>query len=209
MENVTVVNHPLIQHKMTFIRKKDTGSKEFRALVSEIATLLCYEAPRDLPLQDIEIETPIQKTTAKVVAGRKLVVVPILRAGLGMVDGMMTLLPAAKVGHIGMYRDPVTVKPVPYYCKLPSDISEREVIVLDPMLATGGSAIDAIDQIKTFHPKSIKFMGIIAAPEGLEALTTAHPDVDIFCAALDERLNEHSYIIPGLGDAGDRIFGTK
>ena len=209
MGKVTITNHPLIQHKLTMLRDKNTGSKEFRALDSEIATLMCYEATRDLPLEEVEIETPIAIAKAKVISGKKLAFVPILRAGTGMLDGVLALVPSAKVGHIGMYRDPVTVKPVPYYCKLPSDISEREVIVLDPMLATGGSAIDAIDQIKTFHPKSIKFMGIIAAPEGLEALTTAHPDVDIFCAALDERLNEHSYIIPGLGDAGDRIFGTK
>ena len=209
MGKVTITNHPLIQHKLTLLRDKNTGSKEFRALVSEIATLMCYEATRDLPLEEVEIETPIAIAKAKVISGKKLAFVPILRAGTGMLDGVLALVPSAKVGHIGMYRDPVTVKPVPYYCKLPSDISEREVIVLDPMLATGGSAIDAIDQIKTFHPKSIKFMGIIAAPEGLEALTTAHPDVDIFCAALDERLNENSYIIPGLGDAGDRIFGTK
>ena len=209
MGKVTITNHPLIQHKLKLLRDKNTGSKEFRALVSEIATLMCYEATRDLPLEEVEIETPIAIAKAKVISGKKLAFVPILRAGTGMLDGVLALVPSAKVGHIGMYRDPVTVKPVPYYCKLPSDISEREVIVLDPMLATGGSAIDAIDQIKTFHPKSIKFMGIIAAPEGLEALTTAHPDVDIFCAALDERLNEHSYIIPGLGDAGDRIFGTK
>ena len=209
MGKVTITNHPLIQHKLTLLRDKNTGSKEFRALVSEIATLMCYAATRDLPLEEVEIETPIAIAKAKVISGKKLAFVPILRAGTGMLDGVLALVPSAKVGHIGMYRDPVTVKPVPYYCKLPSDISEREVIVLDPMLATGGSAIDAIDQIKTFHPKSIKFMGIIAAPEGLEALTTAHPDVDIFCAALDERLNEHSYIIPGLGDAGDRIFGTK
>ena len=209
MGKVTITNHPLIQHKLTLLRDKNTGSKEFRALVSEIATLMCYEATRDLPLEEVEIETPIAIAKAKVISGKKLAFVPILRAGTGMLDGVLALVPSAKVGHIGMYRDPVTVKPVPYYCKLPSDISEREVIVLDPMLATGGSAIDAIDQIKTFHPKSIKFMGIIAAPEGLEALTTAHPDVDIFCAALDERLNENAYICPGLGDAGDRIFGTK
>ena len=208
MENVTVVNHPLIQHKMTFIRKKDTGSKEFRALVSEIATLLCYEATRDLPLQDIEIETPIQKTTAKVVAGRKLVVVPILRAGLGMVDGMMTLLPASKDRHLFLYRDSATHNPVEYYCKLPEDMPERDVIVVDPMLATGGSAIDAVTQIKQRHPHSIKFVCMIAAPEGLKAFTEAHPDVPLFTAAVDEKLNENAYIVPGLGDAGDRIFGT-
>ena len=209
MGKVTITNHPLIQHKLTLLRDKNTGSKEFRALVSEIATLMCYEATRDLPLEEVEIETPIAIAKAKVISGKKLAFVPILRAGTGMLDGVLALVPSAKVGHLGMQRDPVTVKRVPEYCKVPSAIAEREVIVLDPMLATGGSAIDAIDQIKTFHPKSIKFMGIIAAPEGLEALTTAHPDVDIFCAALDERLNEHSYIIPGLGDAGDRIFGTK
>lgn len=209
MGKVTITNHPLIQHKLTLLRDKNTGSKEFRALVSEIASLMCYEATRDLPLKEIEIETPIAIAKAKVISGKKLAFVPILRAGTGMLDGVLALVPSAKVGHIGMYRDPETVKPVPYYCKLPADISEREVIVLDPMLATGGSAIDAISQIKTYNPKSIKFMGIIAAPEGLEALTTAHPDVDVYCAALDEKLNDHSYIIPGLGDAGDRIFGTK
>lgn len=206
---VTVTNHPLIQHKLTFLRDKNTGSKEFRALVSEIASLMCYEATRDLPLEEIEIETPIQKTKTKVISGKTLAFVPILRAGTGMLDGVLSLVPSAKVGHIGMYRDPETALPVPYYCKLPSDIQEREVIVLDPMLATGGSAIDAISQIKQYNPKSIKFMGIIAAPEGMMALTEAHPDVDIYCAALDERLNDHKYIVPGLGDAGDRIFGTK
>ncbi len=207
--SVTITNHPLIQHKLTLLRDKNTGSKEFRALVSEIATLMCYEATRDLPLAEVEIETPIQKTKTKVISGKTLAFVPILRAGTGMLDGVLSLVPSAKVGHIGMYRDPETALPVPYYCKLPSDIEEREVIVLDPMLATGGSAIDAISQIKEYHPKSIKFMGIIAAPEGMMALTEAHPDVDIYCAALDERLNDHKYIVPGLGDAGDRIFGTK
>ncbi len=206
---VTITNHPLIQHKLTLLRDKNTGSKEFRALVSEIATLMCYEATRDLPLEEVEVETPIQKAKTKVISGKTLAFVPILRAGTGMLDGVLTLVPSAKVGHIGMYRDPETALPVPYYCKLPSDIEEREVIVLDPMLATGGSAIDAISQIKEYHPKSIKFMGIIAAPEGMMALTEAHPDVDIYCAALDERLNDHKYIVPGLGDAGDRIFGTK
>lgn len=209
MGKVTITNHPLIQHKLTLLRDKNTGSKDFRALVQEIATLMCYEATRDLPLEEVEIETPVAMAKAKVISGKKLAFVPILRAGTGMLDGVLALVPSAKVGHIGMYRDPVTVKPVPYYCKLPSDVAEREVIVLDPMLATGGSAIDAITQIKSFNPKSIKFMGIIAAPEGLEALTAAHPDVDVYCAALDEKLNENSYIIPGLGDAGDRIFGTK
>lgn len=209
MGNVTITNHPLIQHKLTLLRDKNTGSKEFRALVSEIATLMCYEATRDLPLKEVEIETPVAVAKTKVISGKKLAIVPILRAGLGMVDGMLTLIPSAKVGHIGLYRDPVTVQPVEYYCKMPNDIEEREVIVVDPMLATGGSAIDAIGQIKKRNPKSIKFMCIIAAPEGMEALTQAHPDVDIFCANLDEKLNDHSYIIPGLGDAGDRIFGTK
>ncbi len=209
MANVTITNHPLIQHKLALLRDKNTGSKDFRTLVSEIASLMCYEATRDLQLEEVEIETPIQKTTAKMISGKTLAFVPILRAGTGMLDGVLSLVPSAKVGHIGMYRDEETAMPVPYYCKLPSDIEEREVIVLDPMLATGGSAVDAINQIKTYNPKSIKFMGIIAAPEGLETLTKAHPDVDVYCAALDEKLNEHKYIVPGLGDAGDRIFGTK
>jgi uracil phosphoribosyltransferase len=209
MENkVFVMDHPLIQHKLTFLRDKNTGSKEFRALVSEIAMLMCYEATRDLPLQDVEIETPMGKATTKVIAGRKLAFVPILRAGLGMVDGVLALVPAAKVGHIGLYRDHQTLMPVEYYNKLPQDISERDVIVLDPMLATGGSAIDAISIIKRSNPKSIKFMCIIAAPEGIEALTKAHPDVQVYCAAVDQKLNEIGYIVPGLGDAGDRIFGT-
>ena len=208
MANVTITNHPLIQHKLALLRDKNTGSKDFRTLVSEIAALMRYEATRDLPLEEVEIETPIQKTMAKMISGKTLAFVPILRAGTGMLDGVLSLVPSAKVGHIGMYRDEETALPVPYYCKLPSDIEEREVIVLDPMLATGGSAIDAISQIKEYHPKSIKFMGIIAAPEGLQALTEAHPDVDVYCAALDEKLNEHKYIVPGLGDAGDRIFGT-
>ena len=209
MANVTITNHPLIQHKLALLRDKNTGSKDFRTLVSEIAALMCYEATRDLPLEEVEIETPIQKTKAKMISGKTLAFVPILRAGTGMLDGVLSLVPSAKVGHIGMYRDEETALPIPYYCKLPSDIEEREVIVLDPMLATGGSAIDAISQIKEYHPKSIKFMGIIAAPEGLQALTEAHPDVEVYCAALDEKLNEHKYIVPGLGDAGDRIFGTK
>ena len=209
MGKILVMDHPLIQHKLSILREVSTGSKEFRALISEIATLICYEATRDLPLEEIEITTPICKTKAKVISGKKLAVVPILRAGLGMVDGMLTLVPSAKVGHIGLYRDPETLKPVEYYCKLPADIGEREVFVVDPMLATGGSAIDAITQIKKRGPKHIKFLGIIAAPEGLKALSEAHPDVDIFVAALDEKLNEHGYIVPGLGDAGDRIFGTK
>ncbi len=209
MGKILVMDHPLIQHKLSILREVSTGSKEFRALISEIANLICYEATRDLPLEEVEITTPICKTKAKVLSGKKLAVVPILRAGLGMVDGMLTLVPSAKVGHIGLYRDPETLKPVEYYCKLPADIGEREVFVVDPMLATGGSAIDAITQIKKRGPKHIKFLGIIAAPEGLKALSEAHPDVDIFVAALDEKLNEHGYIVPGLGDAGDRIFGTK
>ncbi len=209
MSNITITNHPLIQHKLSILRDKNTSSKDFRTLVSEIATLICYEATRDLPLHEIEIETPLCKCTAHNLEGKKLAVVPILRAGLGMVDGVLQLIPSARVGHIGLYRDPVTIKPVEYYCKLPADISERDVIVLDPMLATGGSAIDAITLIKQRNPKSIKFMGIIAAPEGLEALQNAHPDVDIYCAAKDDCLNDHCYIVPGLGDAGDRIFGTK
>ncbi len=207
--NVLIMDHPLIQHKLTYLRNKKTGSKEFRELVNEIATLMCYEATRDLPLKEVEVETPVATAKTKVLSGRKLAFVPILRAGIGMVDGVMSLLPAAKVGHIGLYRDPDTLNPVEYYSKLPSDIEEREVIVLDPMLATGGSAIDAITIIKKMHPKSIKFMCIIAAPEGMKALSEAHPDIQIYCASMDERLNEHGYIVPGLGDAGDRIFGTK
>lgn len=210
MDNqIFVMDHPLIQHKLTFLRDKNTGTKEFRALVSEIATLMCYEATRDLPLENVEIETPMCRATTKVIAGRKLAFVPILRAGLGMVDGMLQLVPSAKVGHIGLYRDHETHLPVEYYNKLPPDIEERDVIVLDPMLATGGSAIDAIEIVKRSRPKSIKFLCIISAPEGLKALSEAHPDVHIYCASVDERLNEDCYILPGLGDAGDRIFGTK
>ena len=209
MSKVVVMDHPLIEQKIGIIRRKETSTKDFRQNISEIAMLIGYEATKDLPLEEVEIETPICKTTVKQLKGKKLALVPILRAGLGMVDGMLSLIPAAKVGHIGLYRNPETLKPVEYYCKLPADIEEREVIVLDPMLATGGSAIDAISQIKKRGPKSIKFMGIIAAPEGLDALCKAHPDIDIFCAALDEKLNDHGYILPGLGDAGDRIFGTK
>lgn len=208
-ENIMVMDHPLIQHKLTLLRDKNTGSKDFRELVSEIATLMCYEATRDLPLKEVEIETPVAKAVTKVIAGRKLAFVPILRAGLGMVDGVLSLVPAARVGHIGLYRDPETLEPVEYYAKFPEDIEEREVIVVDPMLATGGSAIDAIKMIKRRNVKKIKFMCIIAAPEGLKALSETHPDVQIYCAALDEKLNEHAYIVPGLGDAGDRIFGTK
>lgn len=209
MANVTIFDHPLIQHKLTIMRSKETSSKDFRELVSEVAMLMCYEITRDLPTEDIEVETPICKTMSKTISGKKLAIVPILRAGLGMVDGVTKLIPAARIGHIGLYRDEKTLKPVEYYCKLPKDIAEREVIVVDPMLATGGSAIDAISQIKLRGPKNIKFMGLIAAPEGIEALKNAHPDVDIYCAALDEKLNEVGYIVPGLGDAGDRIFGTK
>lgn len=205
---VFIMDHPLIQHKLTFLRDKNTGSMEFRALVSEIANLICYEATRDLPLEEVQTETPMTTATTKVIAGRKLAFVPILRAGLGMVDGVLKLVPAAKVGHIGLYRDHETLQPVEYYSKLPSDLPERDVIVLDPMLATGGSAVDAITIIKRSNPKSIKFMCIIAAPEGVKALTEAHPDVQVYCAAVDERLNEKGYIMPGLGDAGDRIFGT-
>lgn len=204
-----IMDHPLIQHKLTYIRNKDTGSKEFREIISEIAMLMCYEATRDLPLTEVMTETPMVVAKTKVLAGRKLAFVPILRAGLGMIDGVLALVPAAKVGHIGLYRDPVSHNPVPYYCKLPADIQEREVIVLDPMLATGGSAIDAISMIKQKGANSIKFMCIIAAPEGIEALEAAHPDVQIYCAAKDDCLNEDKYILPGLGDAGDRIFGTK
>ncbi len=209
MGKILIMDHPLIQHKLSIIRSTETGSKDFRALISEIANLICYEATRDLPLEEVEVETPICITKTKVLAGKKLAVVPILRAGLGMVDGMLALVPTARVGHIGLYRDPDTLQPVEYYCKLPSDIDEREVFVVDPMLATGGSAIDAITQIKKRGAKHIKFLGIIAAPEGLNALHEAHPDVDIFVASLDEKLNDHGYIVPGLGDAGDRIFGTK
>lgn len=208
-EKIMIMDHPLIQHKLTLLRDKTTGPKEFRELVSEIATLMCYEATRDLPLKEVEIETPVAVAKTKVIAGRKLAFVPILRAGLGMVDGVLCLVPAAKVGHIGLYRDPETLEAVEYYCKLPDDIQQREVIVVDPMLATGGSAIDAISLIKKRGVKKIKFMCIIAAPEGLKALEEAHPDVNIYCAALDDGLNEHAYIVPGLGDAGDRIFGTK
>lgn len=208
-QNVFIMNHPLIHHKLSILRDEKTSSRDFRTLVSEIAMLMCYEATRDLALQEVEVQTPVAVAKVKKLAGRKLAVVPILRAGLGMVDGMVNLVPSARVGHIGLYRDPETLMPVEYYCKLPSDISQRDVIVVDPMLATGGSAIDAITQIKKREPKNIKFMCIIAAPEGLEALKAAHPDIQIYVGALDERLNDHGYIIPGLGDAGDRIFGTK
>ncbi|HHZ06462.1 MAG TPA: uracil phosphoribosyltransferase [Clostridiales bacterium] len=210
MENqVTVFDHPLIQHKLTHMRDKATGSKLFRELTGEIAMLMCFEAMRDLPLKEIDIETPIGTTKGKVLAGRKLAFVPILRAGCGMLDAVLEMVPAAKVGHIGLYRDEATHEPVEYYNKLPADIDKRDVFVLDPMLATGGSAVDAISIIKKSNPKSIKFMCIVAAPQGIKALTEAHPDVQVFCAAKDEALNNDCYIVPGLGDAGDRIFGTK
>lgn len=209
MAKVTVMDHPLIQHKVGVIRRKEVGSKDFRAIIGEIAMLMCYEATRDLKLKDVEIETPICKTTVKELSGKKLAVVPILRAGLGMVDGMLAMIPAAKVGHIGLYRDPETLNPVEYYCKLPADCHEREVFVVDPMLATGGSSTAAIQMLKDKGCKNIRFMCIIAAPEGVERMKREHPDVDIYIGALDERLNDHGYIVPGLGDAGDRIFGTK
>lgn len=206
---VVIFDHPLIQHKLSILRSVNTSTKDFRQLVNEIATLMTFEATRDLPTESIKVETPCGIADCKHIAGRKLAFVPILRAGLGMVDGCLSLVPSARVGHIGLYRDEETHTPVEYYCKLPKDIEQRDVYVVDPMLATGGSAIDAISQIKLRNPKKIVFMCIIAAPEGLEALKQAHPDVDIYCAALDEKLNEDCYIIPGLGDAGDRIFGTK
>jgi uracil phosphoribosyltransferase len=208
MSKVTVFDHPLIQHKLSILRDEKTPTKEFRELISEISMLMCYEATRDLPLEDVEIKTPMAPMVAKKIAGRKLAFIPILRAGMGMLDAMLTMVPSAKVGHIGLYRDEETHKPVEYYNKLPGDIDERDVFVLDPMLATGGSAIDAIDIIKRSNPRSIKFLCIIAAPEGIKALTEAHPDIDLFCAAQDEKLNPNCYIIPGLGDAGDRIYGT-
>ena len=209
MGKVTVTEHPLIQHKLTLLREASTSSKDFRQLLTEITMLMGYELTRNLPIQDKAIETPMGRTVGKEMAGKKPVIVPVLRAGLGMVDGLLNLIPGARVGHIGLYRDPETLEPVEYYCKLPDDIAEREVIVLDPMLATGGSAVDAITQIKKRGAKSIKFIGIIAAPEGMQRLQEAHPDVDIYVAAMDEKLNENGYIVPGLGDAGDRIFGTK
>lgn len=209
MASLHVLEHPLIQHKLSLMRNKNTGSKEFRELLEEIAMLMAYEVTRDFPLKEIEVETPICVMKTKVLAGRKVGVVPILRAGLGMVDGILTLLPSVKVGHIGLYRDPETLAPVEYYCKMPHDIAERDVIVLDPMLATGGSAVAAIQFLKNYECRSIKLMNILAAPEGIQAVRTAHPDVDIYVAAVDEKLNDHGYIVPGLGDAGDRIFGTK
>ncbi len=209
MSKVVVLDHPLIQHKTTILRKKSTSNKEFRELVEEITMLMCYESLRDLPLEDVEIQTPIKRTTQKMIKGKKLAIVPILRAGLGMVNGLLKLVPSAKVGHIGMYRDEVTMQPHEYYCKLPPDIDKRLIVVVDPMLATGGSATDAISQIKSYGGTHIKFLCIIAAPEGIEALSKAHPDIEIYCANVDEGLNEKCYIVPGLGDAGDRIFGTK
>lgn len=208
MKKVTIFDHPLIQHKLAILRDENTGTKEFRELISEISMLMCYEATRNLPLEDVEIKTPMSTMIAKKIAGRKLAFVPILRAGCGMLDAMLTMVPSAKVGHIGLYRDEETHKPVEYYNKLPGDVNERDVFVLDPMLATGGSAVDAISIIKRSNPRSIKFLCIIAAPEGIETLANAHPDVEIFCAAKDVALNENCYILPGLGDAGDRIYGT-
>ncbi|MBE7046435.1 MAG: uracil phosphoribosyltransferase [Ruminococcaceae bacterium] len=209
MSKVVTFDHPLIQHKTTILRQTSTTNKEFRELVEEITMLMCYESLRDLPLTDVEIETPIKKTTQKMITGKDIAIVPILRAGLGMVSGMLSLVPTAKVGHIGMYRDEETMQPCEYYCKLPADIDQRLVVVVDPMLATGGSAIDAIGQIKSYGATHIKFLCLIAAPEGITALSKAHPDVEIYCANVDEGLNDKCYIVPGLGDAGDRIFGTK
>ncbi|MCU6696383.1 uracil phosphoribosyltransferase [Laedolimicola ammoniilytica] len=209
MSKVVVMDHPLIAHKIGIIRKKETGTREFRDMVSEIGALITYEATKDLKLQDVEIETPICKTTVKELAGKKLAVIPILRAGLGMVEGVLTMIPSAKVGHIGLYRNEETLEPVEYYCKIPKDCSERDVFVVDPMLATGGSAIAAIQMLKNRGVKNMRFLCVIAAPEGVKKLQEAHPDVDIYIGALDEHLNENGYIVPGLGDAGDRIFGTK
>ena len=211
MGNFHVLDHPLIQHKLTMIRQKDCGTKVFREVVNEISMLMAYEVSRDLPLEDVEIETPLVKTTLRTLAGKKVAIIPILRAGLGMVDGILELIPAAKIGHVGMYRDHDTLQPVEYFVKLPSDISERQLFVVDPMLATGGSAVAAIDALlkRGAHPESIKFCCLVAAPEGVKVLQEAHPEIDIYAAALDERLNENGYILPGLGDAGDRLFGTK
>lgn len=206
---VVILEHPLIQHKLSILRDKDTSTKDFRQLINEISMLMIYEATRDLPLEEVEVETPVAVAKCKHIAGRKLAFVPILRAGLGMVDGALQLVPSARIGHIGLYRDEKTLKPVEYFCKLPKDIDQRDVFVVDPMLATGGSAIDAISQIKIRNPRKITFMCTIAAPEGIKALRAAHPDVDIYCAACDSHLNEIGYIVPGVGDAGDRIFGTK
>ena len=209
MGEIYVMNHPLIEHKISYIRRKDVGTKEFREVIGEIAQLMCYEATRDLKTKEVEIQTPIAKTTGRELDGKKLAIVPVLRAGLGMVDGMLSLIPAAKVGHIGLYRDPETLEPVEYYCKLPADCDEREVFVVDPMLATGGSSSAAISMLKEKGVKNIRFLCIIAAPEGVRRMRESHPDVDLYVGALYEKLNEHGYIVPGLGDAGDRIFGTK
>lgn len=209
MAKVLIMDHPLVQHKISFIRRTNTGTKDFRQTIGEIAMLICYEATRDLPLSDVEIETPICKATVKELKGRKMAIIPILRAGLGMVDGILNMVPAAKIGHIGLYRDSETLQPVEYYCKLPADCAERDVFVVDPMLATGGSAVSAIQMLKDKGCRNIRFMCILAAPEGVKAMQEAHPDVDMYIGALDEKLNDHGYIVPGLGDAGDRIFGTK
>lgn len=209
MAKVVIMDHPLIQHKIGYIRRIETGTKDFRQTIGEIAMLICFEATRDLKLSDVTITTPICDTTVKELKGKKMAIVPILRAGLGMVDGVLNLIPAAKVGHIGLYRDPATLQPVEYYCKLPADSDEREVFVVDPMLATGGSSVAAIQMLKDKGCKKIHFMCIIAAPEGVARMQEAHPDVDMYIGALDEKLNDHGYIVPGLGDAGDRIFGTK
>ncbi|CEK36744.1 uracil phosphoribosyltransferase [Paraclostridium sordellii] len=209
MNKVVVADHPLIQHKLTLMRDKNTGSKDFRELLTEITMLMGYEITRELPLEEIEIETPVVKTKAKIIAGKKLGIVPILRAGLGMVDGLVNLVPAAKVGHVGLYRDPETLQPVEYYSKFPQDIHEREMIVVDPMLATGGSAVAAIDVLKRDGAKTIKLVNLVASPEGIAEVHKYHPDVDIYVASIDEKLNDHGYIVPGLGDAGDRLFGTK
>ncbi len=209
MEMVHILDHPLLQHKLSILRDEKTGVKEFREIVGEVATLMCYEATRDLPLQDVPVQTPVGPAVTRQIAGKKLAIVPVLRAGLGMVEGILTLIPSAKVGHIGLFRDPETLEPVKYYCKMPSDIAERDVIILDPMLATGGSAAAAIAFVKEYGVKNIKLMNILAAPEGIARVQQEHPDVEIYVAAVDEKLNEHGYIVPGLGDAGDRIFGTK
>lgn len=209
MANLHIIDHPLVQHKISLMRDKNTGVKEFRELVSETAMFICYEATRDLPLKEIELETPIAVARTKIISGRKLAFVPILRAGLGMLDGVTTLVPAAKIGHIGLFRDPDSKQPVKYYCKMPEDIAERDVIIVDPMLATGNSAVQAIDELKKMGVKNIKFMCIVCSPEGVEAVHTAHPDVEIYTGAMDKCLNEDKYIVPGVGDAGDRIFGTR